>query len=158
MRILIISLIYLSVVTNLVCAGFDYQSYQRSTYQEIKKQHVREKMDSGFSVSMSSYKYAMPVIFTKELRKLSEVNRKIITEWQTALRVPPGFADLYQHEFKAVFNSETIWIPVQEPLLLPMSSELHAGDRFKLYAIVIGVNDYKPVIIATEFKSDRAPE
>lgn len=75
-----------------------------------------------------------------------------------ALRVPDNFVDRYQHEFKAVFAKETYWIPLQEDLLPHMGAELHPGDKFDLYVLVIGAIRNKLVFLATEFKSDRAPQ
>ena len=141
-------------------AEFDFQSYQAASYTELKAQHtdlLQAGKKSDHVISASSRKYVIPVVFIKELRELSAANKTVIKAWQTSLRVPDGFIDLYQHEFKAEFKGETIWIPVQERLLLPMSSELHPGDRFKLFVVVIGAKYNKLVLLATEFKSDRAP-
>lgn len=144
-----------------VQADFDYDDYQPSRFADIKASHTEDllkpSLKRGYAVSLKSFKYHLPVTFSRDLRKLSAHNKTIIRAWQTALRVPAGFTDRYQHEFRVEFGKETYWIPVQEKLLLPMGSELHPGDKFELYLVVIGAIDNKLVMLATEFKSDRAP-
>lgn len=139
----------------------DFQSYQAATFSEIEHIHGAELLKSSkkneYVVSAATFKYVIPVTFIKELRKLSRHNKTVIKAWQSTLRVPADFVDRYQHEFKAEFGNEVVWIPVQESLLLPMSSELHPGDMFKLFVVLIGAKDGKLVMLATEFKSDRAP-
>lgn len=143
-------------------AEFDFDAYQQSGFAEIKAAHAEDLLkasrEGDYAVSAATFKYRMPVIFTKDLRKLSGNNRTVIKAWQTSLRVPAGFVELYQHEFRAEFGGETYWIPVQEKLLLPMGSELHPGDKFELYVVLIGAINSKPVFLATEFKSDREPQ
>ena len=156
--ILLITLFFNSVAL----AEFDFRSYQPVSFSEILQNHrddlLKASQKSDYTVSAATFKYVIPVKFIKELRKVSGTNKTVIRAWQRALRVPDGFINLYEHEFKAEFNSEIYWIPVQEDLLLPMSSELHPGDTFELYVVVIGAKDNKLVMLATEFKSDRAPQ
>lgn len=131
-------------------------------FADIKTRHtddlLKASQKSDYVISAATFKYRIPVTFTKELRKISKNNKTIIKAWQKALRVQTDFIERYQHEFKAVFGKETYWIPVQEALLPHMGSELHPGDKFDLYVIVIGAINNKLVFMTTEFKSDRAPQ
>ncbi|MDH5445968.1 MAG: hypothetical protein OEY52_10445 [Gammaproteobacteria bacterium] len=160
MRYLFLALLLIIPVQSS-SAEFDIQSYQQVKFADIKTAHTGDLLKSsqknGTIVSTATFKYVFPVKFIKKLRKLSILNKTVIQAWQDALRVPPDFINLYQNEFKVVLGNDTYWIPVQEHLLLPMSSELHAGDQFDLFVIVIGAKDGKLVMLATEFRSDRAP-
>ena len=142
-------------------AEFDYSSYRPAAFADIKSAHTDTLLAASRNnrpvVSGTTFKYRLPVVFSRELRKLSAANKAVMQAWQDSLRVPEEFVQLYQHEFKVVFGDEAYWIPVQEALLLPMSSELHPGDPFELYLILIGAVDNELVFLATEFRSDRAP-
>lgn len=155
-------IIFCFLVISVVRADFDFQSYRSTTFQNIKKQHANDLLaasrKSEYVISAESFKYVMPVSFTKVLRKLSSPNKDVLKAWQKTLRVPDSFINLYRHEFKVEFNGESFWIPVQEDLLLPMNSELHQGDSFELYVVLIGAKDNQLVMLATEFKSGRYPQ
>ena len=143
-------------------SDFDFDAYQPTTFARIKINHtdnlLKASQKSDYNITTTTFKYRIPVIFTKELRKITSNNRIVIEAWRTALRIPADFVDLYQHEFKAEFGNDTYWIPVREELLPHMGSELHPGDKFELYVVVIGAIKNRLVFMATEFKSDRAPE
>jgi len=142
-------------------AEFDFDAYQTTSFADIKASHrddlLKASQKSDYVISAATFKYRMTVTFTKKLRKLSANNKTVINAWQNALRVSDDFVNLYQYEFKAVFGKESYWIPVQEELLPHMGSELHAGDKFELYIIVIGAIKNRLVFLTTEFKSDRVP-
>jgi len=144
-----------------VHAEFDFSGYEKLTISEIKIRHAEDLLKAaplpGYIVSANAFKYALPVSFTKRLRNLSKKNASVIKAWQKTLRVPDDFINLYKQEFKIVFGDEIYWVPVQEELLPHMGTELHPGDKFELYVIVIGAIDNKLVFLATEFRSDRAP-
>ncbi len=143
-------------------ADFDFDAYQRSSFAEIKTSHsvdlLKTSRSSEYVISAATFKYRIPVIFSKQLRTITADNQAVIKAWQTTLRVPDDFINLYRQEFKVVFGKDTYWIPVQEELLPAMGSELHEGDTFELYVIVIGAIKDRLVFLTTEFKSDRAPE
>lgn len=153
--------IFLSFYIIAVQADFDFDTYQPITFAEIKARHtddlLKASQKSGYVISADTFKYRISATFSNELRKITNDNRTVIKAWQKALRVQTDFVERYQHEFKAVFGKETYWIPVQESLLPHMGSELHPGDKFELYVIVIGAINNKLVFLTTEFRSDRAP-
>ena len=157
----ILMLLGICLVITPVNAEFDYEAYRQSSFSDIKAEHMDDLLKAGQSsqyvVSAATFKYSLPVSFSKELRKLSTGNKTLIAAWQKTLRVPESFVQLYQQEFKVVFGKEIYWIPVQENLLPHMGSELHPGDTFQLYVVVIGAINNKLVFLTTEFSSDRAP-
>lgn len=142
-------------------AEFDFDAYQLARLNDIKTIHAdklfKASQNNGYAVTTSTSKYRMLITFSKELRKINPNNKKIISAWQKSLRIPVEFVERYQQEFKVVLDKETYWIPVQETLLPYMGSELHSGDKFELYIILIGAINNKLVFLTTEFKSDRAP-
>lgn len=153
--------IFLSFYSLVALAEFDFGAYQAITFADLNARHtddlLKASQKSDYVISAATFKYQLLVTFSKELRKITNNNKKVIAAWQQSLRVQADFVERYQQEFKVVFGKQTYWIPVQEALLPHMGSELHSGDTFELYVVVIGAINNKLVFLTTEFKSDRAP-
>lgn len=143
-------------------AGFDYTAYQKTTPANITQKHQQTLIDaqgkSGHKTLEQPIKYRFQLNFSRQLRPISSENRRVINAWAEALRVKQPFIDLYQQEFKASFNGKVIWIPVQQNLLEAMGNELHTGDQFELYVLLIGASRERFVFLTTEFKSERILE
>lgn len=156
-----LALIFLSfcALTPCVNAEFDNRSYTKADFSAIKAEHGEvffgKMKDTDYNISAVTFKYRIPVTFSRQLRKISSDNKQVLDAWGESLRVKKEFLDLYHNEFKIKFGKETYWIPVQETLLPDMGNELNEGDEFELYVLLIGSTKDKFVFLTTEFKSNR---
>lgn len=149
-------------LSTFIHADFDYTTYKKAGFTEIKAEHGKSffanKDNSHYTISATTFKYRIPVMFSRKIRNITSNNRTVLNEWGTSLRVKKQFLDLYQKEFMVRFNDETYWIPVQEPLVEAMGNELHQDDEFELYVLLIGSIQNNFVFLTTEFKSNRIVE
>lgn len=152
----------LCILTQQANAEFDPRSYTKSDFSAIKAKHGEvffdQMKDTAYNISAVTFKYRLPVTFSRQLRKISHNNRQVLEAWGESLRVKKEFMDLYHNEFKIQFGKETYWVPVQELLLTDMANELHKDDEFELYILLIGSSKDRFVFLATEFRSNRINE
>lgn len=161
-RPLLILICYCLISSTAQATGFDYTTYKLQTLQQIKQTHAeafaKQKKKSGYAITGDPFKYRMTVKFSREIRPITAANKQVLNAWAESLRVKQAFLDLYQREFKVLFGTETYWIPLQEPLIEAMGNELHPGDQFEVYVLLIGSISKRLVFLTTEFKSERIRE
>ncbi|MDH5182167.1 MAG: hypothetical protein OEZ39_12735 [Gammaproteobacteria bacterium] len=146
----------------LLYAAVDEDDYQKIDYTQIRHIHgallKKSTAGTGHNLAATTHKYRLTVKFSRDIRKLSPANRKVLQDWGETLRVREDFLAQYQREFKVALNGETLWIPLREPMVNDMGNELHTDNAFELFVLLIGAIDQRFVFLATDFKSSRSLE
>ena len=116
------------------------------------------RLPPGYNFATSQFPTLARVTFGGRWRPTEAIVRHFSDVNDTTARHLPRPKDLMQRELNFVEGGDTLWVPVEEPLIPSFSSEVRAGDSVTilvLYAGTFAASDTSQlrVLIVTEFES-----
>jgi hypothetical protein len=146
---------YLAVVFVAVAAFGgqtpDWSDYKQATVAAAwSRAAVIEGTD--YTIETKNVKYVVEALYTGEHREMGSQRHKLIGGWVKALGHPKQFAEAFEHEIEIRDGKDTVWLPLQNPLVEPFAQEARAGSQLRLYIMYVGAAGADRVFIVNRFQ------
>jgi hypothetical protein len=129
----------------------DWSDYKPATLAAaLSRATVIEGTD--YTIETKNIKYVVETIYTGEHREIGSPRRKLIAGWVKALGHPKQFADAFEHEIEVRNGKDTVWLPLQNPLVEPFAQETRSGSQIQLYIMYVGAAGADRVFIVNRFQ------
>lgn len=125
---------------------FAVETFQKSSYKTqlladaIDKNFVipKEKTDNNFVIDSRKIKSKSTVIFTGEVRNISNEKILFLKNWLVASHGPSEVVQLLQQEALFRQGEKDYWIPVRKSILEEMQRKLAKGSEVEIHTLLAG--------------------
>lgn len=109
---------------------------------------------TDYTIETKNIKYVVEAIYTGEHREMGSPrhNHKLIGDWVKALGHPKQFAEAFEHEIEIRNGKDTVWLPLQNPLVESFAQEARSGSQLRLYIMYVGAAGADRVFIVNRFQ------
>lgn len=107
---------------------------------------------ADYTIETKNIKYVIQAAYSGQHRKVSHTRRELLLRWAKSLGHPTSFAQMFEHEIGIRVKNETLWLPLQNPLVEPFAQEAKAGARLRLYVMYIGAAGADRVFVVNRFQ------
>lgn len=123
---------------------FAVETFQKSLYKTqpladaIDKNFVIPKDKTDFVIDPRQAKSKSTVIFTGEVRNISEQKNLFFKRWTEETKAPSGVVQLFQTEARFREGEKDYWLPVRKSILDEMQQKLKKGSEVEIHTILAG--------------------
>jgi hypothetical protein len=129
----------------------DWSDYKPATVAAAWSQATVIK-GTDYTIETKNIRYVVEAAYTGEHREMGSPRRKLIAGWVKALGHPKQFADAFEHEIEIRNGKDTVWLPLQNPLVEPFAQEARSGCQVRLYIMYVGAAEADRVFIVNRFQ------
>lgn len=145
----------LAAVVCAVAATFDFDAYKPELLSRITASFIDEGATNTYD--MASPKYRVPATYTASERPIRPTVREFIHRWTDAARRNQDRTGLYEHEILVREGTVDYWLPIQEPLLQSLRTEVRAGTEVELFVVFLGASRHDLVMLVNEYQVPQNP-
>lgn len=129
----------------------DWSDYKPATVAAAWSQATVIK-GTDYTIETKNIRYVVEAAYTGEHREMGSPRRKLIAGWVKALGHPKQFADAFEHEIEIRNGKDTVWLPLQNPLVEPFAQEARSGSQVRLYIMYVGAAEADRLFIVNRFQ------
>ena len=134
--------------------------YEPGTIRHILGAIDGYRLPPGYNFATTQFPTVARVTFGGNWRPTTAIVRHFADVFDTTAARRSQPRDLLQHELNFVEGADTLWLPIQEPLVSDFSHEVQRGDSVNLLVLYAGTfvgldSTQLRVLMVTDFESAR---
>lgn len=118
--------------------AFERSAYKKQTLAAAVDKNLKGSENSDFLIDTRQSKTKAKVVFTGEIRSLSEKKQLFVRSWLEENEMPLGIAPLLKQEALFREGDKDYWLPVRKSILDEMSNSLKKGETVEIHTIFAG--------------------